>query len=387
MAGSTSSNDESPHQGGYAIDVRYFIIMLFTAMTVFFTIGFLTAPLPPSHASYNFSSLHNEGINTLANTISTSDNSETTITAADPIKRTQVKHSSEIGSKIDSDDHLNEHHVNFQEPSYEDLGQGEGVIQRTAAIEKAQSSAVEEQHLPQGQHLLVDIKNVSAKFLNSEERLAQAMVDTVKKAGLTLLSYHCHSLVPAGVSCVGVLLESHISFHTWPEEGVITLDLFTCGEKPLLPIIPVLEELFGVPRKEDREGDEGEGDDDGEKVVTLWSHELRGFRNGMAYPTKENYLHSSSDLAQDIFSPLDLYMKEKVLVTESEFHRIDIWNIVSNEDRPSYEDALKHNLTKDDPRWKSPELVSPNTMLYMNGILQVCIGYRFNILCTFMYAV
>ena len=32
--------------------------------------------------------------------------------------------------------------------------------------------------------------------------------------GLTLLSYHCHSLLPAGVSCVGVLLESHISFHT-----------------------------------------------------------------------------------------------------------------------------------------------------------------------------
>ena len=95
---------------------------------------------------------------------------------------------------------------------------------------------------------LVDIKNVEADFLNSESRLADAMISVVRSAGLTLLSYHCHSLTPAGVSCVGVLLESHISFHTWPEEGVITLDLFTCGPKGLLPTIPDIETKFGIPR-------------------------------------------------------------------------------------------------------------------------------------------
>jgi len=67
----------------------------------------------------------------------------------------------------------------------------------------------EEEHLPAGQHLLVDIKNVDGSFLNSEERLAHAMVGVVNEAKLTLLSYHCHSLIPIGVSCVGVLLESH----------------------------------------------------------------------------------------------------------------------------------------------------------------------------------
>jgi hypothetical protein len=66
------------------------------------------------------------------------------------------------------------------------------------------------------QHLLVDIKGIEADFLDSEVRLAKAMVDTVNNAGLTMLSYHCHKLIPKGVSCVGVLLESHISFHTWP---------------------------------------------------------------------------------------------------------------------------------------------------------------------------
>lgn len=106
----------------------------------------------------------------------------------------------------------------------------------------------EEIHLPAGQHLLMDIRKVDTDFLASEERLANAMLDVVGECGLTLLSYHCHGLHPAGVSCVGVLLESHVSFHTWPAEGVITLDLFTCGPNSLLPIVPTVEKLFSVPR-------------------------------------------------------------------------------------------------------------------------------------------
>jgi S-adenosylmethionine decarboxylase proenzyme len=105
----------------------------------------------------------------------------------------------------------------------------------------------EEIHLPAGQHLLIDIKNVDASFLASEERLANAMLEVVDDCGLTLLSYHCHGLEPRGVSCVGVLLESHVSFHTWPMEGVIMLDLFTCGPSSLLPIVSTVERLFGIP--------------------------------------------------------------------------------------------------------------------------------------------
>ncbi len=46
-------------------------------------------------------------------------------------------------------------------------------------------------HLPAGQHLLVDIKNVDPIFLNSEDRLAEAMIQLVDESKLTLLSYHC----------------------------------------------------------------------------------------------------------------------------------------------------------------------------------------------------
>ncbi len=50
---------------------------------------------------------------------------------------------------------------------------------------------MESRYLPAGQHLLVDIKNVDPIFLNSEERLAEAMIKLVDESKLTLLSYHC----------------------------------------------------------------------------------------------------------------------------------------------------------------------------------------------------
>lgn len=130
----------------------------------------------------------------------------------------------------------------------------------------------EEIHEPAGQHLLVDIENLDGNFLNSKERLAQAMMDLVDMSGLTMLSYHCHALEPNGVSCAGVLLESHVSFHTWPGQGVITLDLFTCGPSSLVPYVPVVEKLFCIPRQPSFEGDIVE------PPHMLWAYKRRGFR-------------------------------------------------------------------------------------------------------------
>ena len=47
----------------------------------------------------------------------------------------------------------------------------------------------EDEHRPSGQHLLVDIKGVDADFLNSEELLSKALVDTVKETGYVFLFF------------------------------------------------------------------------------------------------------------------------------------------------------------------------------------------------------
>ena len=137
---------------------------------------------------------------------------------------------------------------------------------------KAGSDHDDEEHFPAGQHLLIDIENVEMQFLNSMERLANAMIELVNECGLTLLSYHCHMLEPVGVSCVGVLLESHVSFHTWPWEGVITLDLFTCGPNSLLPVVSLAQSLFAVPESLSETGKPLK------EPYVIWAHKLRGYR-------------------------------------------------------------------------------------------------------------
>jgi len=152
----------------------------------------------------------------------------------------------------------------------------------------------DEEHLPAGQHLLVDIDGLEAAFLDSEARLATAMISMVDNSGLTLLSYHCHGMYPEGVSCAGVLLESHVSFHTWPTEGVITLDLFTCGSTSLLDSMPLIEDLFVIPRNPE------------EKPNVMWAYKRRGFneqsgmvgaRDTFAYPLGVHGMEYKKELA------------------------------------------------------------------------------------------
>ena len=49
--------------------------------------------------------------------------------------------------------------------------------------------------------------------------------ETIKASKVMLRAY-----LIVGASGVVLLAESHISFHTWPEFGLITIDLFTCGD-------------------------------------------------------------------------------------------------------------------------------------------------------------
>ena len=225
----------------YAIDVRIFLLSITTVMAIAFGVGIAFSP-----------DLHS--IIEAASTSSSSSTSTSTPSPPQPPKNNT----------------LNEHHVNYETPSFEHLGSGT-ITYENKTDGSGSNTTLDSERLPAGQHLLMDMKNLEADFLNSEERLANAMVKTVQGAGLILLSYHCHSFMPAGVSCVCILLESHISFHTWPEEGVITLDLFTCGSNPLLPVVSTMEKLFGIPLKKA----DSEEDDEYEEVITLWSHELR----------------------------------------------------------------------------------------------------------------
>ena len=209
----------------------------------------------------------------------------------------------------------------------------------------------EELHLPSGQHLMVDMKNIDREFLSSEKRLAEAMIELVKGSGLTLLSYHCHPSLEGKVSCVGVLLESHVAFHTRPSEGTITLDLFTCGESPLLPLIPTIQRLFGSGKPVDQSD-------------SIWIHKKRGFRSQSDRLNPEDV-----DLERWLLGLRRFASKELLVSVESPFQKIDIFDVTDSRHREP--ESYKKALSGDDSyESRHAELYRHDKVVYLDNIMQ-----------------
>ncbi|MCB9717939.1 MAG: adenosylmethionine decarboxylase [Myxococcales bacterium] len=70
-----------------------------------------------------------------------------------------------------------------------------------------------------------------AEVIDDLERVREAVREAARAARSTLLHEAAHSFQPQGVTALGLLAESHISVHTWPELGYAAADVFTCGEQ------------------------------------------------------------------------------------------------------------------------------------------------------------
>jgi S-adenosylmethionine decarboxylase len=94
-----------------------------------------------------------------------------------------------------------------------------------------------------GAHLIIDLYD--AGKLDDLDHVEAALRACVDAAGATLLHIHLHHFEPnGGISGVAVLAESHISIHSWPENGYAALDVFMCGKAKPEACVPVLREAF-----------------------------------------------------------------------------------------------------------------------------------------------
>lgn len=94
-----------------------------------------------------------------------------------------------------------------------------------------------------GTHLLIDLDGCTR--LDDIEHIERALKDAALAGGATILNVDLHKFEPnGGVSGVVVLAESHITIHSWPENGFAALDVFMCGECDPYKSIPVLKRAF-----------------------------------------------------------------------------------------------------------------------------------------------
>ena len=82
-----------------------------------------------------------------------------------------------------------------------------------------------------GKHLLLEVYDVNFEAINDVESLQNVMLRGIERAEMTVLNVFAHCFIPQGCTVVISLAESHVSCHTWPENGCLAIDVYTCGDK------------------------------------------------------------------------------------------------------------------------------------------------------------
>ena len=79
-------------------------------------------------------------------------------------------------------------------------------------------------------HILFTLNGCPYGLLDDEAHIRNVLANASNLSESTLLNISSHKFDPHGVTAVALLAESHISINTWPENGMVVGDVFTCGE-------------------------------------------------------------------------------------------------------------------------------------------------------------
>lgn len=81
-----------------------------------------------------------------------------------------------------------------------------------------------------GIEIIGDLRGIEKDFLELIEihSLEKEISKLILKHGFSELGRYYHDFAP-GITGAVVLMESHVAFHTWPEFGYVSLNVFTCN--------------------------------------------------------------------------------------------------------------------------------------------------------------
>jgi S-adenosylmethionine decarboxylase len=60
------------------------------------------------------------------------------------------------------------------------------------------------------------------------DEVSSLFVGALRRAGATIVETVSHAFPRTGLTCVLILRESHAVLHTWPETGMVNIDIFSC---------------------------------------------------------------------------------------------------------------------------------------------------------------
>jgi len=105
-----------------------------------------------------------------------------------------------------------------------------------------------------GRHLIVDAYGVGRDILQNKKLLKRMLGDLPKELNMRILKQpavheiksETHSNI--GFSGFAILYESHVSFHTWPEENFIAIDVYSCNDFDKNAAVNFIKKILGVKK-------------------------------------------------------------------------------------------------------------------------------------------
>lgn len=82
-----------------------------------------------------------------------------------------------------------------------------------------------------GTHCILELYDCPYELLNDEQLVRDTLRQAARIASTKLLDLSSHKFDPHGITALGLLAESHIAIHTWPQLGYAAADVFTCGRR------------------------------------------------------------------------------------------------------------------------------------------------------------
>ena len=109
-----------------------------------------------------------------------------------------------------------------------------------------------------GFQLLVEFYDCDRNLLNDVGEIEAILNEAVVAAGASVVETVMHRFSPQGISGVVLISESHVTIHTWPENGYAAVDVFTCGDRQVAEKIrDLLEDRLGAGGSHVRSIDRG----------------------------------------------------------------------------------------------------------------------------------
>lgn len=98
--------------------------------------------------------------------------------------------------------------------------------------------------MSKGTHVILDCYGVPPDVCLDDKRLLETVVRAAKSSHATIINtsrYRFGHNSPPGCTVFVMMDESHVSVHTYAEEGEIAIDVFTCGNTNAQAIVEHLK--------------------------------------------------------------------------------------------------------------------------------------------------